>query len=313
MSIVATQNSALPLSSFTSALSPSTPPASDRVDNGKNLEWAKAKPWLESRLQAVLDGSGKTPEKDRNQAWNDVQTWIISGPVNGRADNEADLNNFVSAFGKSDLSIKMSSLGNILALTMSAASSAGKNAATAAKNWAKNLSPADQDVFFNAGALPDKNGRYEYKDLDGFLSNMSKWEQEWTPPPTSTSAGQLTRDEAEAIARLEAAQAQQNQYLGRLTDEYNNRFGATRTVKDTIELSGPGAKAAAKTLQTDGGNDVALKALETVKQVGEQQREWAKSLSEDDAKKPLNEISDSTPTPVAATIAQPGSVLSIAA
>jgi hypothetical protein len=261
----------------------------------------------------VLDRSGKTTEKDRNQAWNDVQSWIISGPVNGRADNEADINNFVSAFGKSDLSVKMSSLGNIQALTMSAVSSAGKNAATAAINWAKNLSPTDQDFFFNAGAVPDKNGRYEYKDFEGFLSNMSKWEREWTPPPTSTGAGQLTRDEAVAMARLEAAQAQQKQYLGRLTDDYNNRFGPTRTVTDTIELSGPGAKAAAKTLPTDGANDVALKALETLKQVGEQQREWAKSRAEDDAKKPLNELSDGTPTAVAANIVKPGSVLSIAA
>jgi hypothetical protein len=72
MSNVAIQNNALPLSSHFSAQSPTTQAASDRVENGKNQEWTKAKPWLENRLQVVLDRSGKTTEKDRNQAWNDV-------------------------------------------------------------------------------------------------------------------------------------------------------------------------------------------------------------------------------------------------
>jgi hypothetical protein len=61
--------------------------------------------------------------------------------------------------------------------------------------------------------------------------------------------------------------------------------GNAGAVVDKIDLSAEGAKAAAETLSQpvdDGANDDALKALETLKQVSAQQREWLKSIQEGD-------------------------------
>jgi hypothetical protein len=317
MSIVASQSGALTPSSITTAKVPVSPSSGEPIENGRNLEWPKAKPWLESRLQVVLDTSGKTPEKERNQAWNDIQTWKMVGPVNGRAENEADVNAFFEKFGQSDLTAKMSYLGNIQALTLDAAGVAGQNTGTAAINWAKELSPEDREFFFMG--TPDKNGRYEFKGFDDYLSLMSRYEKEWKPPPTGGEGPPLSRDEQVAIARLEAINASRRDQLDKLKAEYSNRFGTKRTVTDTIELSGPAAKLAAKNSASDGANDVALKALQNLKEVAERQRERAKNLVEEDADgstKILDQTTDHNDgegTPQAPAVSKPGSVVSIAA
>jgi hypothetical protein len=196
-------------------------------------------------LQAVLDASGKTPEKERNQAWNDIQTWSMIGPITGRAENEADLNAFFDRFHQSDLSAKMKYLGEIESLTIYKAGLSGQNTGTAAINWAKALSPEDREFYFTAGATPDKNGRYEIKGFDDYLSLMSRYEKEWKPRPTGGEGPPLSRDEQVAIADLEALNASQRDRLDKLKIEYSNRFGAKPTPADTIELSGPAAKLAA--------------------------------------------------------------------
>ena len=303
MSVVSSQGGALAPSSITTAQVTVSPPGGERIENGRNLEWPKAKPWLESRLQVVLDSSGKTPERERHQAWNDIETWSMIGPITGRAENETDLNAFFDRFGQSDLTAKMIYLGNIQALTLDAAGVAGQNTGTAAINWAKELSPEDREFFFMG--TPDKNGRYEFKGFDDYLSLMSRYEKEWKPPPTGGDGPPLSRDEQVAIARLEAINASRRDQLDKLKAEYSNRFGTKRTVTDTIELSGPAAKLAAKNSASDGVNDVALNALETLKEVAERQREWTKILA--DEKTPQDKE-----TARASKVSEPGSVVSIA-
>jgi hypothetical protein len=303
MSVVSSQSGAVTPSPLASAQVPASSAGGERIENGRNLEWPKAKPWLESRLQAVLDASGKTPEKERNQAWNDISTWSMIGPIIGRAENEADLNAFFDRFSQSDLSAKMIYLGNIQALTLHAAGVAGQNTGTAAINWAKELSPEDREFFFMG--TPDKNGRYEFKGFDDYMSIMSRYEKEWKPPPTGSDGPPLSRDEQVAIARLEAINASRRDQLDKLKAEYSNRFGTKRTSADTIELSGPAAKVAAKNSVSDGANDVALNALETLKEVAERQREWTKILA--DEKTPQDKE-----TARALITSEPGSVVSIA-
>lgn len=319
MGVVSSQSGAVTPSPLASAQVTASSAGGERIENGRNLEWPKAKPWLESRLQAVLDASGKTPEKERNQAWNDIQTWSMIGPIAGRAENEADLNAFFDRFHQSDLSAKMKYLGEIESLTIYKAGLSGQNTGTAAINWAKALSPEDREFYFTAGATPDKNGRYEIKGFDDYLSLMSRYEKEWKPPPTGGEGPPLSRDEQVAIARLEALNASQRDLLDKLKIEYSNRFGAKPTPADTIELSGPAAKLAAKNSASDGANDVALKALETLKEVAERQREWAKNLAEENADGSTN-MSDQTKVPTAGeaksqapAVSKPGSVVSIAA
>jgi hypothetical protein len=278
------------VSSSTSGVTSSTQPTAtgsnaERIENGKNLEWSNAKPWLESRLQLVLDTSGKTPDKERNQAYADIQTWIVAGPSGGRAEHHAEIKEFGTKFANSDISAKINYLSMQQGMIRAEADAAGKNSGTAGLEWVRNLSQSDRDAFFVAGATPDKYGRYQYRNADDFIGLMTQFEKDWKPLPSGSSGNPLTGDEQEAIARLEAIQASQRDQLARMKADYNNRFGTTRTITDTIELSGPATKAAAETLATDGANDPTLKALETLKQVSAQQRDWLESIQEEAAKK----------------------------
>jgi hypothetical protein len=284
-----------------------------QVENGSNLEWPKAKPWLEKRAQIVLDTSGKSTEKERAQAFSEIQTWFVAGPKGGRtAETVPEIDALGTKIAESDLNSRLRAIGDMQALTMSVANTDGKNGFTAGIEFMKGLSKADREVYFTATITPDKMGQYAYKSEGDFFANMTRLESKWQSPSVG-NGNVLTPDEMASHTRLEAAQAQNRIALGRLRSEYNNLVSGARFVTDTIELSGTGAKAAAKTLPTSGANDVALKALETLKEVGEQQREWAKSLAEEEAAKPFEAASDSTALQVSANIAKPGSVLSIAA
>ena len=268
-------------------------PASSQ--NAMGLEWSKAKPWLESRLQLVLDTSGKTAERDRNQAWKDIQTWKMTGPVAGRAENKAELNQFFDQHANSEMSVKISYLGNKQALTMAAANTSGQNPVTAGLNWAKSLSADDRELFFNAAATPDKFGRYEYQSFDEFISIMSRLEQAWVPPPETSAGASLTRDEKDAMSRLAAVQASQREQLAKLTAEFTGRFGHSSSPTDKIDLSIVGAMAAA----------------ETLKQVSAQHQEWLASMEEREAEQAerLNQTDLTAPLQPA----QPGTRLSVAA
>ena len=91
--------------------------------------------------------------------------------------------------------------------------------------------------------------------------------------------------------------------------------GKAGAVVDKIDLSTEGAKAAAQTLQqeapADDALDAQLKALETLKQINAQHRDWLKSIEESDKDKvdrpDPSELPEQTQNP------QPGSRLSVAA
>jgi hypothetical protein len=285
------------------------------IQNPMGLEWSKAKPWLESRLQLVLDNSGKTAERERNQAWKDIQTWKMIGPVEGRAEYGAELNQFVERQSRSEMSVRIRDLGEIHSLTMAVAGDSGQNSATAGINWAKSLSAEDRELYFNAAATPDKFGRYEYRDFDDYIASMSRIEKNWQPQPQANAGAPLTREEEATVARFAVRQASDRQLLAKLTGEFNSRFGGTLSTTDRIELSAEGAKAAAKTLPkeapADGALDAQLKALETLKQINAQQRDWLKSIEESDKDKA--DRPDQPELPVQTQNPQPGSRLSVAA
>ena len=213
------------------------------------------------------------------------------------------------------MSVRLRDLGEIHSLTMAVARDSGQNPATAGINWAKSLSAEDRELYFNAAATPDKFGRYEYRDFDDYIASMSRIEKNWQPQPQINAGAPLTRDEEASVAFFAAKQVSDRQLLAKLTAEFNSRFGGTLSTTDRIELSPEGAKAAAKTLPqeapADGALEVQLKALETLKEINAQHRDWLKSLEEidkDKADRPApSELPEQTQNP------QPGSRLSVAA
>jgi len=167
----------------------------------------------------------------------------------------------------------------------------------------------EQDLVFALTNLTDRNGARRYSTKEQFRAEFARDVEEQQRLMAGPTVGGPSRAERLAIA---------NDMMRHAAGDYKAwqaSRGKAGAMVDKIDLSTEGAKAAAETLPqeapADGALDVQLKALETLKQINAQHRDWLKSLEQSDKDKAdrpdQSELPEQTQNP------QPGSRLSVAA
>ena len=171
------------------------------------------------------------------------------------------------------------------------------------------LSVDEQDLAFALTNLVDRSGARRYSSKEQYRAEFARDVAEQQRLMAGPSVGGPSRAERLALANDMMRQAA-GDYKAWQASRGNAGF-----VVDTISLSLEGAKAAAETLtQTapaDGTTQAQLKALETLKQVSAQHREWLASMEERETEQAerLNQTDLTAPLQPA----QPGTRLSVAA
>jgi hypothetical protein len=286
-----------------------------RKSEGLSSSFPENRAWLQG-LVAKLAGSGSSvPEKEAAKAYNEFQSWLNAGPMTGRIENEKELNDLAMTSSNTPLVRRLELLANMESLASMKAVSNGTNPFTARLEFWKGVSETDREILASNYSVADKFGQREFKSLDQFYKVLEGHEgkfQEILSRP-SKSGAPLNAKEVQAARASDAEWARRIQILESSKTEFSRRYGGISDIADTIQLSVSGSNAAAKTLATDSANDVALKALETLKQVNEQRREWANAAAEaamqrdGDGQQQVASPNDPTKT------AKPGTLVSIAA
>jgi hypothetical protein len=172
------------------------------------------------------------------------------------------------------------------------------------------LTADEQDIAFavNYGASFGDGSRPSSSKAQ-FRDNLSRFVEEQQKLMAGPTFGGPSRAERLTIA---------NDMMRHAAGDYKawqDSRGNIGVVVDKIELSAEGAKAAAQTLSkeapADDALDAQLKALETLKQINAQHRDWLKSIEESDKDKV--DRPDPSDLPVQTQSPQPGSRLSVAA
>jgi hypothetical protein len=319
MNVSAPQASASALSVSSQPTQSPPPPAAGKATEGLKSAFPDNRAWLQGLVAKMASSGSSVPEKDAAKAYNEFMSWIQVGPSEGRVENDKELNDLLTASATSPLAKRLELLGHMEGLVSMKATSNRTNPITARLEFWRGASEVDRDILVNAYTIPDKFGRREFESLDQFYKVLEGYEADFAEilSRPANKGAPLTAKEAKENAAADAEWARRIQILEGSKVEFNRRYGGVNDVTDTIQLSAPAAKEAAKTLaqpvETDDANDAALKALETLKQVSEQQREWAASLAEDVMPKAADATSDGGIALQIASVAKPVSVLSIAA
>jgi ATP-dependent exoDNAse (exonuclease V) alpha subunit len=272
---------------------------------------------IEANAMKFLDQA--LPLKDRLKGMADFQVLIVTAQWDIKdPSQENKINQLSTAIYESDLFKQANAIGSENWLASTQAVADGKSAPTGGLQHWDSLSSDEKQIFFAFISHPFRDGSRQYSTPEQYRAGLARVSQDQERLLAGPTVGGATRaDKLELLARVQRETARDIAWLQK---SRGNVDGANSTNSDPIDLSALGAKAAAKTLAqplaTDGANDVALKALETLKQVGEQQREWAKSLAEKSANEndgTEDTVKLSQGASLESKLAKPGSILSIAA
>jgi hypothetical protein len=272
---------------------------------------------IEANALKFLDKA--LPLKDRLKGMADFQVLIVTAQWDIKdPSQENKINQLAAKIHESDLSNLANALSSENTLANVTAGFNGKSGVTGSLQHWDSMSSDEKQVLFAFISHPYRDGSRQFSTPEQYRADLARVSQDQERLLAGPTVGGATRaDKLDLLARVQRETARDIAWLQK---SRGNVDGANSTNSDPIDLSALGAKAAAKTLAqplaTDGANDVALKALETLKQVGEQQREWAKSLAEKSANEndeTSDNVNPSQGAPLDTKLAKPGSMLSIAA
>ncbi len=272
---------------------------------------------IEANAMKFLDQA--LPLKDRLKGMADFQVLIVTAQWDIKdPSQENKINQLSTAIYESDLSKQANAIGSESWLASTQAVADGKSAPTGGLQHWDTLSSDEKQIFFAFISHPFRDGSRQYSTPEQYRTGLARVSQDQERLLAGPTVGGDTRaDKLDLLARVQRETARDIAWLKK---SRGNVDGAKSTNSDPIDLSALGAQAATKTLaqppETDGANDVALKALETLKQVGEQQRAWAKSLAEKSANEndgTEDSVKVSQGAPLESKLAKPGSIFSIAA
>jgi hypothetical protein len=233
---------------------------------------------------ATLDT--QAPLKDRIKAMAEFYTFsrnntITVEDVNSDQALIKELNDLGSSVRGSDLSRRGEALlseQNVFALR---AVVDGKPMATGMIQHFDGLSAEDKQILFISQIdVTYGDGTRPYSSPEQYRASLVRTNDEQSKLMAGSTVGGAARAEKQDMLAIAQGRAAPDlAYLQKIRGSSN---------VDIIQLSPAAAKAAAQTLSqpaADGANDDALKALETLKQVSAQQREWLKSIQEGDKDK----------------------------
>jgi hypothetical protein len=247
----------------------------------------------------------KLPIKERLKAYTDFQNNYMNRDVKMVAaglTNEWDLdpkhpvqnsyvapaNDLANRITSSELFNRATALGSEQGVFASRAFANGQSPAGGTLQHWDGLSADEKQILYTIGLdATYTDGSRPYPTAEAFRATMVGAEQSQSKMMAGPTVGGGTKaDKLEFLGKIENRAARDLAYLQNIRGTSGS---GPQAVVDKIDLSTEGAKAAAQTLAqpvgTDGANDVALKALETLKQVSTQQREWLKSLQKGDKDK----------------------------
>ena len=263
---------------------------------------AKLHAELTARLETIKIGATKfldekLPLKERLQGFSDFQRAAVTisngieasgwGRNNPLDRNDPVVANYGSEVTKLSDQVNNSPLMKRALMTVNAggipASKAlmeGKHpAAGTIEHW-DSLTLEEQDIVFATQiGISSADGSRQASSKAQYRADLVRFVDEQHRLMAGPTVGGASRSEKlEMVSRMQSHSA--SDYKA-----WQASRGNAGVVIDKIDLSAEGAKAAAETLSqpaVDGANDEQLKALETLKQVSARQREWLKSIQEDD-------------------------------
>jgi hypothetical protein len=277
---------------LTALTSPAVPPigqtsakpisAVDLVSASLSDTVAKKVDRFKALAAATIDT--QAPLKDRIKAMAEFSAFSRSNTITVEDLNSdqtliKELNDLGAAVRGSDLARRGEALLNEQSVFALRAVVDGKPMAAGMIQHFDGLSAEDKQIFFTSQIdVTYGDGTRPYSSPEQYRAALVRTNDEQSRLMAGPTGGGATRSEKlDMLAKAEGRAASDVAYLQKLRGNAN---------LDTIQLSSAGAKAAAETLsqmsQTDGANDEQLKALETLKQVSERQREWLKSIQEGD-------------------------------
>lgn len=244
---------------------------------------------LKERLKAYTDFQNKYMNRDLKMVSAGLTNeWDLDPKHPVQSSYVAPANDLANKITSSELFNRATALGSEQGVFANRAFANGQSPAGGTLQHWDGLSADEKQILYTIGLdATYTDGSRPYPTAESFRATMVRAEQSQSKMMAGPTVGGGTKaDKLEFLGKIENRAARDLAYLQKIRGTSDS---GKQTVVDKIDLSSAGAKAAAETLAqpvgTDSANDVALKALETLKQVSTQQREWLKSIQEGDKDK----------------------------